>query len=470
MDLERRMELVGCGVEELITEKELRELLQTNEHPRAYVGYEPSGFVHIGWLIITKKIEQLLEAGFKVDILLADWHAFINDKFGGDLGKIQACGKYLMDCYKAYGLGKAIDSGDLQFKWASDLADSSKYWERVLRVAKSASLSRIRRSMTIMGRREDEGDMDSSKFIYPSMQAADIFELQVDVAIGGMDQRHAHMLARDVAEKAGWKKPIALHTPLLSSLSRSGRMEMITGPTGGVDHDSMARKIESDLDLLINNESISQETRSLLSGLKNEMDGEKRHKAMEVLIAGRRRLGGKTPIYSVLQKDENNGDQIFNGKELRDLDKHLNVARRELFNYLGIGEEQDPSQFKMSKSDPDSGIYLHDAEDDIRRKVNKAWCPEGVPDNPVMEICETIIFPYKGALDIKRPEKWGGDLHFGEFEELKNAYANKQLHPADLKKCISEQLVEVLRPYREYFKENPTNLDNIKKQSIHISR
>ena len=276
MDLERRLELVIAGAEEVITESELRERLRSKERPRAYVGYEPSGFVHIGWLIITKKIEQLIEAGFQVDILLADWHAFINDKFGGDLEKIRTCGEYFMDCYKAYGLGPAIEAGNLRFVWASDLADSAKYWERVLRVAKASTLSRVRRAMTIMGRKEEEGDLDSSKFLYPSMQAADIFELEVDVAIGGMDQRHAHMLARDVADKKGWTKPVALHTPLLSSLSRSGRMEMVTGPTGGLDHQCLANRLEEDLSILLNNQGLSEETRALLSGLKNDMDQDKR--------------------------------------------------------------------------------------------------------------------------------------------------------------------------------------------------
>jgi len=40
-----------------------------------------------------------------------------------------------------------------------------------------------------------------------------------------MDQRKAHVLARDVAEKLGIQKPISLHTPLLSGLVGGGRMD-----------------------------------------------------------------------------------------------------------------------------------------------------------------------------------------------------------------------------------------------------
>ena len=469
MDVEKRLELVLNGAEEIVTEEEIRKVLQEVDRPTAYVGYEPSGYVHIGWLIITKKIEELIEAGFVVDVLLADWHAFINDKFGGDIEKIQACGEYFIDCYRAYGLGDAIDEGKLRFKWASKMADDAKYWERVLRVAKSASLSRIRRAMTVMGRKENEGDMDSSKFIYPSMQAADIFELGVHLAIGGMDQRHAHMLARDAADKLGWKKPTALHTPLLSGLSKGGRMEMTTGPTGGVDHDAMSKNILKDLDTLITNSSLSEETRSLLEGLK-KMSDEKKLKAIEVLIAGKRRVGGKTSILSVINNGSNNGDAAFDTDELHRLDTQLNLARRELFSYLGVQMSADQSELKMSKSDPDSGIYLHDGEDDIRRKIKKAWCPEGVPDNPVIEICKMIIFPQGRSLEIKRPEKWGGDLSISDYETLRKLFIKKELHPADLKKAVANEMAAILDKFRQYFKEHPETMQVVKRYSKSIGR
>jgi tyrosyl-tRNA synthetase len=124
----------------------------------------------------------------------------------------------------------------------------------------------------------------------------------------------------------------------------------------------------------------------------------------------------------------------------------------------------------MSKSDPDSGIYLHDGEDDIRRKIKKAWCPEGVPDNPVMEICKTIIFPFKGQLSIKRPEKWGGDLNFKSYDALRATFAKKQLHPADLKKEVANEMVEILEPYRKYFKNESKSLNVVKKFSKSIGR
>jgi len=222
MDLTDRLQLIAKNSLEVVTMEELKQLLETNPKPTAYIGYEPSGFVHAGQLITAAKVIDLQDAGVEVTIFLADWHALINDKLGGRIENIRACGEYLKECFLAAGVKDSA-----KFVWASDLISQPSYWEKFIRIAKASSLQRIKRAMTIMGRTEDEAEIDASKVMYPPMQAADIFELGVDIALAGMDQRRAHMLARDVAEKLAWKKPIALHTPLLMSLQGGARMDPV---------------------------------------------------------------------------------------------------------------------------------------------------------------------------------------------------------------------------------------------------
>jgi len=177
--------------------------------------------VHLGWAMVTSKIKDLTDAGFKVIIFWADWHAYINDKLGGDLENIRACAKYMEDCFVALG----VPRDKVEFKYASEILDSIDYWELVIKIGKANSMARIKRAMTIMGRSEDEAEVDSSKVLYPLMQTADIFCMDVDLAYAGLDQRRVHMLARDVADKLGWKKPLALHTPLLPGLDGGNRMD-----------------------------------------------------------------------------------------------------------------------------------------------------------------------------------------------------------------------------------------------------
>ncbi len=344
MSIEKRLKRVLRDVEEVVTEEELRKVLEDNSSPTAYIGIEPSGFMHIGQGMLTaRKVRDMQEAGFTVKILLADWHAYINDKFGGSIEDIKICGDYIRDCFIALG----VDKDKVEFVLASEIMDNMDYWERVLRVAKANSVARIRRSVDIMGREAEDTDSDSSKLIYPSLQVTDIFELGVDVAYAGMDQRRAHMLARDTADKLGWKKPVAIHTPILTGLKGGGRMDSA-------------------------------------------------HKG------------------------------------------------------------------KMSKSDPDSCIFIHDTPEDISRKVKGAFCPPSKEDNPMLDMCRYLIFPETSEINVPRDEKWGGPLLYKTYKELEGAYIKGELHPADLKNAVNLYLTDLLKPVRQHFQQNPDNYGRMK--------
>jgi tyrosyl-tRNA synthetase len=233
MDVDDRVARVVRNAEEVLTPAEVRSLLETHASPRAYIGFEPSGALTIAHLITARKVIDLAEAGCDVTVFLADWHAWINDKLGGSLERIEGSGRYMQAAFTALG----VDPARVRFRWAHELVGSSDYWARVVRVAKATTLARTKRAMSIMGRGEEESNLDSSKLFYPAMQAADIFELPVDLAYGGMDQRRAHVLAREVAHHYGWPVPVAVHTPLLSSLRGGGRMN----PTEGVLEGKMSK-------------------------------------------------------------------------------------------------------------------------------------------------------------------------------------------------------------------------------------
>ena len=112
MDLYERLDLVVRGADEVITEGELKTLLETHDRPSCYIGFEPSGKAHAGWLILARKLRDLNAAGFHVKILLADWHAYINDKFAGDIETIRANGRYMEHVFKA------LDVGEVEVVWA----------------------------------------------------------------------------------------------------------------------------------------------------------------------------------------------------------------------------------------------------------------------------------------------------------------------------------------------------------------
>lgn len=115
---------------------------------------------------------------------------------------------------------------------------------------------------------------------------------------------------------------------------------------------------------------------------------------------------------------------------------------------------------KMSKSNPDHAIFMTDTKEDIKRKINKAYCLEGdTKENPVLEYCRYIIFESLDKLGtdsfvVERPEKFGGTLKFKTYSELEKVFAEKQLHPADLKQAVAGYLDQLLEPVRKHFEEN----------------
>lgn len=341
MDIETKLGLIKQVGEEIITEEELRELLQTKSHPIAYDGFEPSGKIHIAQgLLRAININRMTKAGIKFKMLVADWHGWANNKMGGDLDKIQLVGKYFVEVWQACGM----ELKNVEFIWAHDLVADREYWKKVMQIARTSTVQRIMRCGQIMGRQEGEVQQ-ASQILYPCMQAADIFQLKADICQLGMDQRKVNVLAREVGPKLGFGKPIIVSHHMLMALSQP--------PAEGKD-------------------------------------------AVERAIA-----------------------------------------------------------MKMSKSRPDTAIFMLDTPEEINRKIGNAYCPaKQVAENPILEYCRYILFTQFDAMELERPEKFGGNMELGSYAELERLYAEGQIHPMDIKKAVARHIDLLLKPMREHFQKN----------------
>ncbi|KUK68872.1 MAG: Tyrosine--tRNA ligase [Methanocalculus sp. 52_23] len=259
-------DLVARNTVEIVTEEELRSTL-TQPVKRVYAGYEPSGEIHLGHLVTINKLIDMKEAGFHVIVL--------------------------------------------------------EYQLNVLELSQQVTLNRAKRSMDEVGRTMENPTV--SQMVYPIMQMVDIAALDVDAAVGGIDQRKIHMLAREHLGQIGRRSPVCVHTPIVQGL-----------------------------------------------------DGK-----------------------------------------------------------------------KMSSS-AGNVVSVADSEDEIRKKIKKAFCPPETAENPIIEIFCHHIFPRLGRVEIRRPGKYGGDREFDSFASLEAAYAAGEIHAMDLKNACADGLVEVLAPAYEF--------------------
>jgi len=130
---------------------------------------------------------------------------------------------------------------------------------------------------------------------------------------------------------------------------------------------------------------------------------------------------------------------------------------------MGLGKPPDTNltgidravKLKMSKSDPDSAIFMLDNPTDVKRKINKAYCPpKETVENPVLEYCKYIIFELIDMFEIKRPDKYGGNIEYKNYEEMAKDYAQGKLNPPDLKPAVIKYLNQLLLPIREHFEKD----------------
>jgi len=232
MDTGERVALIERNTAEILGRDELQSLLESGMPLQHYIGFEISGKAHLGTGVLSMaKVRDLMAAGVRCRVFLADWHTWINDKLGGDRVLIRRIASgYFAEAMRASLLCVGGDPDALEIVLASDLYEQDDdYWATVIDVSKNTTLARMQRSIDILGRHEGES-IDFAKLIYPAMQAADIFAQGVQIAHAGMDQRKAHVIARDVALqlRVGWLegphgtaiKPVALHHALLLGLRR----------------------------------------------------------------------------------------------------------------------------------------------------------------------------------------------------------------------------------------------------------
>ncbi|MGC9152412.1 MAG: tyrosine--tRNA ligase [Vulcanisaeta sp.] len=354
MDIEERLSLITrYPTEEVLTIDELRQYMETGARLKHYIGFEISGYIHIGTGIVSlSKVVDLQKAGVEVSILLADIHSWLNNKLGGDLDLIRkVANKYYVETFK-----KAIevlggDPNSVNFYMASDLYhNNDEYWYLILDLARMTNLADIRHSLTILGRKMGES-IPMSWLVYPLLQVADVFVIGSHIAHGGIDQRKAYVLAREVALKVRFY-PLTL-----------------------------------------------------------------------------------------------NGEKVKPIALFHSLIPALNITGKE--------SKEELSELKMSKSIPDTAIFLHDTEEDIRQKILKAYCPpREVRMNPVIELAHLFSFRERRSepFIIERPQQYGGGrLEFWTFDELVKAYVEGKIHPLDLKNAVVNEMIKRLDPIIKWF-------------------
>lgn len=213
MNVEEKLKFVKRNTEEIITEKELKELLSKKKVPAVYLGTAITGRPHVAYFLWVLKLADFLKAGFKVKLLLADFHGALDNTPWDVLDKrYNYYSKVIPLMFKAV----KTDIKNFEIVKGSDFQLDKKYFHDVLKVATFASVNDCKRAAAEVVKFGDNPKL--SGLIYPIMQMLDEEYLKVDVQYGGLDQRKIFMFARENHPKIGYKPRVEVMTPIIPGL------------------------------------------------------------------------------------------------------------------------------------------------------------------------------------------------------------------------------------------------------------
>lgn len=336
MDTAERTELVTRFTEEVVEESEIETLFEAGT-PTAYIGYAPTGEMHIGHFTTMRKLADFIEAGIDVTVLVADLHAHLDDA-KSPFELLDARSAYYEAAIEAMIEASGASPDGVSFVRGTEFQLDEPYTLDLYRMLAETTLSRAQRAGSEVVRQSDNPKLGG--LVYTLMQALDVAALGADIAYGGIDQRGIYMLAREQLPDHGYDKPTCVFAPLLSGLS-----------------------------------------------------------------------GGK-----------------------------------------------------MSASEEGSKINLTDDNDSIEEKINGAYCPAAETEgNGVLEYLRFLVFPVLDERDqtfvVERPEEYGGDLEYDDYDALEDDFVSGELHPADLKPAVAAAISTVIDPVRSHLSEKSELLE-----------
>lgn len=223
MDTKKKLELIKRNAAEVLGEEKLQTSLKKKQ-PVVYCGYEPSGDLHIGHYVTILKLKDFEDAGFKVKILLADWHAWLNKK-----GDWKFIGDQVKKWEKAF---KKIGLKNPEIIVGTSFQRKPEYFDDVFSLAAASTLNRGLRAMQGVARDIDHAKV--TQLFYPFMQVADMKALKVDAVVAGMEQRKIHMIAVESLKNINYEVPAFVHTSLILSLKGAGAGKMSSSEAGGL--------------------------------------------------------------------------------------------------------------------------------------------------------------------------------------------------------------------------------------------
>ena len=219
------------GFDHIETRRECEERLAGGEPLTVKLGLDPTApDLHLGHAVVLRKLQQFVEAGHKVVLVIGSFTARIGDPSGRNELRPPLTTADITANMKTYAeqAGKVLDMDRVRLEY------NSTWLDRLT----SADLLRLLSQVTVaqMIEREDFHERYKSgtpialhEFLYPIAQAYDSIALHADIELGGNDQLFNLLMGRDYQRAAGQREQVCMTVPLLEGLDGEKKMSKTAG-------------------------------------------------------------------------------------------------------------------------------------------------------------------------------------------------------------------------------------------------
>ena len=225
-DFKKQLEIIKQGIDEIIGEDDLIEKLKSGKKLTIKVGFDPTApDLHVGHTVILRKMRQFQDLGHKVIFLIGDFTGKIGDPSGKNKTRPPLTDDEIKANAKTYEdqVLKVLDPSkttiDFNSRWGDKMSAAD-----MIKLAAQSTVARMIERDDFSKRYKNNQPISIHEFLYPLMQGYDSVELEVDVELGGTDQKFNLLVGRDLQKNVGQSPQTIITLPLLEGLDGVKKM------------------------------------------------------------------------------------------------------------------------------------------------------------------------------------------------------------------------------------------------------
>lgn len=254
-DLEKSLEMIRRGADEIIREEDLRQKLEQGKPLRVKTGFDPTApDLHLGHTVLINKMRHFQDLGHHVMFLIGDFTGLIGDPSGRDDSRKPLTPEELAENAETYKeqVYKILrrDETEICFnsEWGEALGAAG-----MIKLAAGYTVARMLERDDFKRRYAANQPISIHEFLYPLMQGYDSVVMRADVELGGTDQKFNLLVGRELQKEAGQAPQVALTMPILEGLDGKKKMSKSLKNYVGIDEppDEMFGKLMSISDELM---------------------------------------------------------------------------------------------------------------------------------------------------------------------------------------------------------------------------